>query len=541
MDGTNQSPIFSGYNPYDNDPILQAATASMSPGAKEKFSFHGRWACHPDVLKLGRLANENPPTLYTHDANGDRLDEVEFHPSWHALMRKAAETGLHNSSWTGEADENGNRHLARAARFFMTYGLEAGHTCPITMTNASIGALQQSDELFASMKDKLFSPNYDFSERPIAQKTGITIGMGMTERQGGSDVRANTSRAHKSNEGHWVINGEKWFMSAPACDGFLVLSQMEEGLGCFFLPRYLDDGSKNGIEFQRLKNKLGNHSNASSEVVFNSAVGTLVGDPGRGIQTIMAMVSMTRLDCAVGSAGLMRVALSEAVHHCRHRSTFGNKLIDQPIMQRVLADVSLDVAGATALSLRLAASFDRETANPSEAAFARLMTPVTKYWVCKTAPMVVNEAMETLGGNGYIETRNMARFYREAPLNAIWEGAGNVMCLDVLRVLHKEPDTLELVLETLKQDLAHENAEAIIEVIRSAANICKEEPGSARLLVEQLAFTAAAAELCRLGQGEVAQAFMDTRLGGLWRNSYGMLDNRHDARVLVDKLYPAAA
>ena len=302
MQDANQSPVFSGYNPYSNDAVLKAATASMAQSVKDRFMAHGKWACHPDVLKLGRLANENPPTLYTHDANGERLDETEFHPSWHALMRKAAEAGLHNSSWTGLEDENGNRHLARAARFMMTYAVEAGHSCPITMTNASIAVLAENDDVFSGMKDKLFSLHHDFSERPIAQKQGITIGMGMTERQGGSDVRANTTRAHKSNENHWVINGEKWFMSAPSCDGFLVLAQMEEGLGCFFLPRHLDDGTKNGLEFQRLKNKMGNRSNASSEVVFNSALGKLIGEPGRGIQTIMPMVSMTRLDCAVGSA-----------------------------------------------------------------------------------------------------------------------------------------------------------------------------------------------------------------------------------------------
>jgi len=301
----------------------------------------------------------------------------------------------------------------------------------------------------------------------------------------------------------------------------------------------IDDGRANGIQFQRLKDKLGNRSNASSEVEFNDSLGILIGEPGQGISTIMDMVSFTRLDCAVSSAGLMRACLSEAIHHCRHRAAFGKFLIDQPLMERVLADMVLDVSAATALVFRLASAFDRASANPAEAAYARLMTPVVKYWVCKLAPPLIYEAMECLGGNGFVETGNLARHYREAPLNAIWEGAGNVMCLDVLRVMTKSGEIVETVLDGLQQDLGADTSGKLIDVIRSAANMVKSEPAGARILVEQLAYTAAAAELRKIGAGETADAFLETRLGGLWRSTYGMLDNRVNARRILEKDYPA--
>jgi putative acyl-CoA dehydrogenase len=499
----------------------------------------GQWAGHADTLRLGRLANEHKPVLHTHDHKGNRLDQVDFHPAWHALMRKGVENGLNSSLWQEDPAERGVRNLSRAARVYMTSGVEMGHLCPLIMTSASVAALSNNENLLNEWLPKILSGKYDSANRALDKKQGALIGMGMTERQGGSDVRANTTRATPKGNDIWQIDGAKWFMSAPMCDAFLVLAQMNEGLGCFLVPRMLEEGNTNGLRFQRLKSKLGNHSNASSEVEFHGSLGVLVGDPGRGISTIMEMVSFTRLDCAVASAGLMRTSLAEAVHHCRHRSAFGNHLVDQPLMQRVLADMALDVAAATALSMRLALAFDRSAANPAEAAYARFMTPVVKYWVCKLAPSLIYEAMECLGGNGYVETGNLARHYREAPLNAIWEGAGNIMCLDALRVASKSREVVDTVLSTLQQDLGQDNAGTFVDVIRSASDMSGSDPGGARILVEQLAFTAAAAELCRLGAGDVARVFMETRLGGLWRSTYGMLDNRHDYKRLLDRQYPA--
>ncbi len=535
----NQSPEFKGFNAYENDPLLGLLTLSLKPQVKEGLSRLGAWAGNGETINLGRLANENTPVLHTHDARGNRIDRVDFHPSWHALMRRGVEAGLHNSLWTENPDEAGGRNVARAARVYMTSGVEMGHLCPLIMTSACMPALNANPSVLNEWLPKIQSMKYDPSHRPMQQKAGVMIGMGMTEQQGGSDVRANTSTATLLGDEIWNINGEKWFMSAPFCDAFLVLAQTDKGLGCFLIPRILDDGKPNGLHFRRLKDKLGNRSNASSEVEFKASLGMPIGEPDKGIQAIMEMVSFTRLDCAVASAGLMRICLAEAVHHCHHRMVFGKKLIDQPLMQRVLADMVLDVSAATALVFRLASAFDRAGANPAQAAYARLMTPVVKYWVCKLAPSLIYETMECLGGNGYTEAFNIARHYREAPLNAIWEGSGNVMCLDVLRVMGKSGEVLDTVLEGLQQDLGSAGASKLVDVIRSAATMSQDDPGGARILVEQLAFTAAAAELKRIGAGETADAFIETRLGGLWRSTYGMFDNRHNARRIIEKDYPA--
>ena len=538
MDNHNQSPEFTGFNAYSVDPMLSRITLTAPQTVRDGFEAHGAWAGRADTLKMGRLANENPPVLLTHDAKGNRVDQVEFHPAYHALMRKGVEVGLHSSLWQETPEERGIRNLARATRVYLTAGVEMGHLCPLIMTSASIAVLSNNEAVLNEWLPKILTNKHDGRNLYVGDKFGATIGMGMTERQGGSDLRANITRATPAGDGVWKINGAKWFMSAPACDAFIVLAQTESGLSAFLIPRMLENGLTNGIEFQRLKNKLGNKSNASSEVEFKNCLAIMLGDDGRGIATIMDMVSFTRLDCAVASAGLMRTALAEAVHHCRYRSAFGEKLIDQPLMERVLADMALDVAAATALSMRLAVAFDRAAANSTEAAYARLMTPVIKYWVCKMAPSLVYEAMECLGGNGYIETGNLARHYREAPLNAIWEGAGNIMCLDVLRVAAKSSEVVETVLEGLRVDIGSDNAHTFVDVIRSAITMTHSDPGGARILVEQLAMTAAAAELFRLGAGDLAKAFMETRLGGLWRNTYGMLDKRYDARGFLDSEYP---
>lgn len=536
---SNQSPEYAGFNAYSTDPLLELVSVSMSEAAKSSFVKLGAWAGSADTIKLGALANDHTPILHTHDAKGERLDRVEFHPAWHALMRKGFESGLNGSIWREHASDKGHRNLARSVRLYITGGVESGHLCPLSMTNASVAALVSNQPLLAEWQAKILSSKYDASEKPLSKKQGVTLGMAMTERQGGSDVRAIQTRAEPLQDGIWRLNGSKWFASAPMSDAFLVLAQTGEGVSCFMMPRILPDGEKNALHFVRLKNKLGNRSNASSEVEFRDALAYMVGEPGKGIATMMEMVTLTRLDCSVFSTGLMRTSLAEAVHHCRHRSAFGAKLIDQPLMQRVLADLTLDCIAAGALAFRLADAFDRAGANPQEAAYVRLMTPVIKYWTCKIAPALIGEAMECLGGNGYVEAGNLARHYREAPLNGIWEGAGNIMCLDVMRVIGKSPNILDAVLEGLERDLGGSGSKKAIEVIRTAASMTLNDPGSARILVEQLALTSAAAELARLGGGQSAQVFIESRLGGLWRNTYGMLDNRYDAKAIIDKHFPA--
>ena len=544
----NQSPVFGGINTWEGDPLLQRIASALPADTKAGFAQYGAWLGAADTLELARLANRHLPQLKTHDAKGNRIDLVEFHPAYHAFMRKSASLGLHASLWEENSTETGHRHVARGVRFYMTGGVEQGHLCPITMTSACVAAMGNSPDIAAEWLPLITSRKYDPSNRPPVQKSGITIGMGMTEKQGGTDVRANTTLARPAGDGLWQLIGHKWFFSAPMCDAFLILAQIEDGgnktgqsqgLGCFLVPRRLSDGRQNGLRIQRLKDKLGNRSNASGEIEICGAYGQLIGEPGRGVQTIIQMVTLTRLDCSLGSAGLMRMALWEAVEHARHRTVMGATLIDQPLMQRVLADMALDVAGATALAFRLAQSFDRASANPAEAAYARLMTPVIKYWTCKIASPLVYEAMECLGGNGYVEDGNLARHYREAPLNGIWEGSGNVMCLDVLRVLEKETESLDIVLASLERDLGGEKAAKTVDVIRTAARMALSDPGSSRILTEQLALTAAAAELRRIGLADLAEAFVETRLGGLWRNTYGMLDSRQNAPAIIEMLYPA--
>ena len=535
----NQSPSYGGFNAWQSDALLRTICGKFSAAVNSTLDNHGRWAGSAEAIELGRLANTHLPELNTHDAKGNRIDKVEFHPAYHALMRHSITQGMHNSLWDTGEEEQGIRNQARAARYYMSAGVDAGHLCPITMTNAAIAAIMGTQPVANEWLPRIQTRKYDSRSLPPIEKTGLTIGMGMTEKQGGSDVRANTSVASDAGNGLWRLNGHKWFMSAPMCDAFLMLAQtpMGEGakqLSCFLVPRILPDGGNNGLQFQRLKNKLGNCSNASSEVEFSGVLAHMIGEPGRGVATILEMVTLTRLDCAVASAGLMRAALSEAVHHCRHRRVFGANLVDQPLMTRVLADMTLDVAAATALSMRLARAYDEAGSNPAQAAYARLMTPVIKYWVCKIAPNLVYEAMEAMGGNGYVEDGNLARHYREAPLNAIWEGSGNIMCIDVMRVIAKGGEILPLVLAGLEQDLGA-GAGKTVEVIGTAASMANSDPGSARILTEQLALTAAAAEMKRLGLGELADAFIETRLGGLWRSTYGMLDNRYDVRAILDK------
>jgi len=535
----NQPKPWSGVNAYRSDPLIVDLSSGLHRSLREEYDALGRYVTSPEAQELARMANQNVPQLRTHGVRGERLDVVEFHPAWHALMRRSMANGLHSSAWENHPDTRGYEHRARAVRFFLTAQLECGHLCPLTMTSASVAALMASPQVQKEWVPKILSRKYDSSNKPPMQKTGITLGMGMTEKQGGTDVRANISRAERAGEGIYRLSGHKWFMSAPMSDAFVMLAQTPEGIGCFLVPRLLEDGSANGLQFQRLKDKLGNRSNASSEVEFDGTFGYILGQPGDGIRTILDMVTLTRLDCAVASAGIMRASMAEAVHHVRGRSVFGKMLIDQPIMTRVLADMALDVAGATALVFRLAQSFDQARDNPADAAFARVMTPVVKYWVCKMAPALIYEAMECIGGSGYIEERAIARHYREAPVNAIWEGSGNVMALDVLRVLNRGKDLFETIFAGLERDLGVSGRKTV-EVLRAATALAERDEAASRLLVEQLALAAAAAELYRLGAGKIADAFLETRLAGGWRHTYGAIDARFDARYVLDLLYPAA-
>ncbi len=536
----NQPKPWTGINAFRTDPLIVDLSASLHRNLKDEFDSIGRYVTSHEAQELARMANESPPKLRTHGMRGERLDMVEFHPAWHALMRRSMSLGLHSSVWDPQTDAKGQEHKARAVRFFLTAQLECGHLCPLTMTNASVAAISAAPQVQREWVPKILARKYDSSNRPAMQKSAITIGMGMTEKQGGTDVRANTSRAERVSDGIYRLNGHKWFMSAPMSDAFVMLAQMPEGMGCFLVPRLLEDGSANGLEFQRLKDKLGNRSNASSEVEFDSALGYLLGDPGAGIRTILDMVTLTRLDCAMASAGIMRASMAEAVHFVRGRNVFGKTLIDQPLMTRVLADMALDVAAATALAFRLADAFDRARDSAEDAAYARVMTPVVKYWICKIAPALIYEAMECIGGSGYVEDRPIARHYREAPVNAIWEGSGNVMALDVLRVLQRGKDLFATVFAGFQRDLGP-SGKKTVEVLSAAVALCERDEGAARLLIEQMALAAGAAELYRLGAGKIADAFLESRLAGGWRHTYGVLDARFDARYVLDLLYPASA
>src|SRR6267143_1752792 len=449
----NQSPPFEDVDLFTLDrPLAEAAAANGGGGAHGELSEFGKHWGSAAMAERGRLANENTPKLRTFDSRGNRRDEVEFHPAYHELMAHSAHAGVHNSTWTVQGKPAGGAaEVVRAAKFYIAAQVETGHLCPITMTRASVAALAAQPDLLAKTMPVIATRAYDPGFAPWWTKRGMTLGMGMTEKQGGTDVRSNMTRAERDGSAY-RITGHKWFMSAPMCDAFLVLAQAEEGLSCFLMPRFAPDGSINAIRFQRLKDKLGNRSNASSEVEFHGAYAERGGAEGKGIRTIIQMVQLTRQDCAIASAGLMRSGLAHALHHARHRSVFQKHLADQPLMQAVLSDMALHVEASIALVMRLCRSFDRAPDDANEAAFMRLLTPTIKYWVCKSAPGFLYEAMECLGGNGYVEEGILARHYRESLVNAMWEGSGDVLWLDVLRALSREADAASAVL----QDLAEE-------------------------------------------------------------------------------------
>ena len=521
----NQSPPYENVDLYGSDwPLQDAVAANGSAGEHAALAAFGRRWGSAEMFEQARLANENPPRLRTFDPRGHRCDVVECHPSYHHFMSESIAAGLHASTWeAGATPAPAPAEVARAARYIIVAQIENGHMCPITMTRASVAAFAHEPDLVKMLMPKLSSRHYDPMLRPWREKTGITLGMGMTEKQGGTDVRANTTRAEPCSDGY-LITGHKWFMSAPMCDAFLILAQAPSGLTCFLLPRFRVDGSLNALRFQRLKDKLGNRSNASAEVEFADALATRVGAEGEGLRTILPMVQLTRLDCAISSAGMMRAALARALHHCRHRTVFQKRLADQSMMRGVLADIAVEVEGATAAVLRLCRSFDHAASSAAEAARARLLTPAIKYWVCKTAPALICEAMECLGGNGYVEDGTLARLYREAPVNAIWEGSGNVMGLDVLRAFGRDAEAARGVLAELARE-AHAlpgaaDAAAFVANALSAATA----EANTRVAVERLAQLAAAAALAASVPGEIAHAFSRTRLAGRRGLTFGTGD-----------------
>ena len=535
----NQSPPFEDADLFTLDrPLAEAVAANGGASARDELSDFGRYWGSAAMAELGRLANENTPKLRSFDSRGNRRDEVEFHPAYHQLMAYSAHAGLHNSTWTAQgAPAGGVAEVVRAARFYMAAQVETGHLCPITMTRAAVAALASQPDILANAMPIIATRAYDPGFAPWWTKRGMTLGMGMTEKQGGTDVRANMTHAVRDGNAYRVT-GHKWFMSAPMCDAFLVLAQADEGLSCFFMPRFAPDGSVNAIRFQRLKDKLGNRSNASSEVEFVGAHAERIGEEGKGIRTIIQMVQLTRQDCAIASAGLMRSGLAHALHHTRHRRVFQKHLADQPLMRAVLSDMALQVEASVALVMRLCRSFDRAGVDAKEAAYMRLMTPAIKYWVCKSAPGFLYEAMECLGGNGYVEEGILARHYREAPVNAIWEGSGNVMCLDVLRAFAREPDAAAAVLQQLAAETKGLPGAGEAPALIGQSFRRSDGEGMARLAVERLALLAAASALNEVSSRH-AELFAATRLATHHAGMYGAIDLASgDVRGLLERALP---
>lgn len=541
-DVVNQPPVLENYNCFLRDQALQDAVhregASWACADIERF---GETAGSAETIALGYQANAHKPQLQTHDRFGHRLDEVEFHPAYHQLMQIAIAEGLHASPWQ---QPRAGAHVARAAKYYLHTQVEAAHGCPITMTFAVVPALKQQPDIAAKWLPRVLTNEYDSRNIPVTQKHGVTFGMGMTEKQGGSDVRANTTRAEPlttSGSGElYELIGHKWFLSAPMCDAFLMLAQTTNGLSCFLVPRWRTDGTKNPLELVRLKDKMGNVANASSEVELRGAHGWLIGDEGKGVRTIIEMVAMTRFDCMIGSAAGMRQAVVQAIHHSQHRQAFGQNLVDQPLMSNVLADLALESEAALTLTMRMARSMDNQD-QPHEQLLARLAVAIGKYWICKRTPQHAYEAMECIGGNGVMENCMMPRLYREAPINAIWEGSGNIQCLDVLRAIEKQPETLEAYFaEVALAQGQHSALDRSIDQVhkwfgqRLSAN---ERQSQARRIVDQLAVTLQGALLLQHAPNAIADAFCVSRLGADWGQNYGTLPNGINRQAIIDRCF----
>jgi putative acyl-CoA dehydrogenase len=531
----NQPPPLVDYDIAQDAALLEAVEREGAGWAVDDLHRLGKLGGTAEPQRWADEANRYEPRLISHDRYGHRVDEVEFHPSWHRLMDVAVTEGLAAAPW---ADDRPGAHVARAAGLFTWSQVEAGHSCPITMTYAVVPALRNAPDLAALYEPLLTARVYDPGLRTPATKRGLLAGMGMTEKQGGSDVRANTTTATPAGDGTYRLRGHKWFTSAPMCDLFLVLAQAPAGLSCFLVPRALPDGSRNVFRIQRLKDKLGNRSNASSEPEFDDTTGWLVGEEGHGVRTIIEMVAMTRMDCVIGSAAGMRQALSQAIHHTRHRDAFGGPLVDKPAMRNVLADLAIESEAATALGLRLAGAVDRAArGDESEQTFRRLATAVAKFWVCKRQPAVVGEALECLGGNGYVEESEMPRLYRDAPLNSIWEGSGNVQALDVLRALRRSPEALDAYFaEVSGHDRRVDDAAAGLKAMLRDAS---DPEGQARRVVERMALVLQGSLLTRYSPPAVADAFVVSRLGGDWGHTFGTLPSGLDLAEIVERSAPA--
>ncbi|WP_205857511.1 acyl-CoA dehydrogenase family protein [Phytoactinopolyspora endophytica] len=561
---TNQPPPLTGYDVFGADAALVEAVRRHH-GTTELDRCHelGILAGSPEAQQWAREADAHSPVLRTHDRYGHRVDEVQFHPSWHRLMEQAVRHSLHavpahagadggnGATGAGGADSTGTSagggtHVGRAAGFLVWSQVEAAHMCPISMTYAAVPALRTDPEIAAVWEPRLTSAAYDFGLRPAREKAGALAGMAMTEKQGGSDVRANTTTATRSGGGWYRLTGHKWFCSAPMNDVFLMLAHAPGGLSCFVVPRVLDDGTLNAIMLQRLKDKLGNRANASAEIELSGTWGRLLGDEGRGVATIIEMVAATRLDCTLGSAALMRRAVAEAGWHAAHRTAFGTKLDDAPLMQAVLADLAVESEAATTLGIRLAACVDRAD-DPHEQALRRIGLPLAKFWICKRTPHVVTEALECLGGNGYVEESGMPRLYREAPLNSIWEGAGNIQALDLLRVLSREPEALDAwrAEVDVADDAGATNANLLRSAVadtetllRSAATDTDTAMRLARVLAARMAALLQASLLVRHAPSAVTDAFCATRLDGT-HGVYGLLPPAADTRTVIDRATPS--
>jgi putative acyl-CoA dehydrogenase len=541
----NQPPPLVDYNVFESDrPLVEAVAREGADWARERIAAVGEYAGSEAAQELGRLANENGPKLRTHDRYGNRVDLPEFHPAWHELMAVAVANELHCSPWK---DPRPGAHVARGAAFMCMSQAEAGIGCPISMTYSVIPALRTQPELAADWEPRFLSSTYDPANAPAVEKAGALAGMGMTEKQGGTDVRANTTLARPVNGGgpgaEYELTGHKWFMSAPQCDAFLVLAQADGGISCFLFPRWTPDGERNRFRLQRFKDKLGNRSNASSEIEFDAASAWLVGEEGAGVRTIIEMVNHTRLDCILGGATGMRAGVAQAIHHTTHRSVFGRELVEQPLMRNVLADLAIESEAATISALRLARAYDEAIAGDEEAQnLKRIANAVLKYWICKRAVAHAGEALECLGGNGYVEESGMPRLFRESPLNSIWEGSGNVQCLDVLRAMVKSPAALEAFFAEVE-----EGAVAEPRLRSFAASLRDELPGDletiesrARRVVERMALALQASLLVRYGDEATADAFCASRLSGDWGQAFGTLPAGTDFARIIERHRPVA-
>jgi putative acyl-CoA dehydrogenase len=532
---TNQVPPLTGHDVAADPALLEGLRREGADWAEPDLHELGALAGSDRSQELGRLAHAYPPVLRTHDRFGNRIDEVEFHQAWHSLMEIAVGNGIHATPWR---DDRPGAHVARAAKMYVWGQVEPGHTCPISMTYAAVPALRHNPELAGTLEPLLAATDYDYGLRVPTTKRGLIAGMSMTEKQGGSDVRANTTRAVPSGAGSYLLTGHKWFTSAPMSDVFLTLAQAPGGLTCFLVPRVLPDGTRNRFFLQRLKDKLGNRSNASAEIEYEDAVGWPVGDEGRGVRTIIEMVNMTRLDCVLGSAAGMRHGVVQATHHARHRKAFGSYLIDAPLMTNVLADLAIEAEAATTVAMRLAGATDRAVRGDSaEERFRRLALAVTKYWICKRGPAHAAEALECLGGNGYIEESGMPRLYREAPLASIWEGSGNVAALDALRAMAKQPESVEAYFTEVDRSAGadHRLDDAVATLRKELSDVSAIEL-RARRIVETMALVLQGALLVRYGPPAVADAFCTSRLAGDWGVAFGTLPPATDTAAIIDRV-----